>query len=171
MVQRHAWPHAVFQFADLADCCLALADDVCWSQGCVDYADVCGGGRGGAWGTGQGGRRRCGRTVRLAGQVQRDMLFRYQACSDAGTQVFVQKPSHLRPGNVLAAFEESLGQDGDGVRMRLHQVRHHLGELPFVIQCRDGLFLPWQQRRQGVHVVVVDARYVRVRDHDEGKVA
>lgn len=99
------------------------------------------------------------------------MLLGDEAGPDAGAQVLVEKASHLRRGDVLAALEKAASQDGDGVGVRLHEFRQHLGEADFILQVADGAPLPWQERRERMLVVVVYLADVLVRDNYVRKVA
>ena len=54
--------------------------------------------------------------------------------------------------------------------MGLHEVSHDFCELDLVLQRRDLVLRPWQQRGQAVDVVCVNFRYVGIRNDDEWQV-
>ena len=173
----HAGADAVFQLADVADGRFAVADYGCGAEGRVDDADVGGGWwvvcglRGclrGAWRV-RGGGGRSG--VRLAGEVEGDVLFCDEAGADAGAEVLVEELGDFEGGDVFSGFEEAAGQDRDGVGVGLDQVGHYFGELDLVGEVGDGFFLPGEEGREGVDVVTVDLGDVRVGDDDEGEAA
>ena len=56
-----------------------------------------------------------GGAVRLRGEVERYMLFRYQSRADAGSEVFVEESGYNVRGYVASAFEEATGEDWDGI--------------------------------------------------------
>lgn len=132
------WSHAVVEFADVGYEAAAGVDDVRWPEGGVDDTDV------GRMGFGLGARRGRGFGVEVwcAAVVKGDVLLGYQAGADAGTQVFVEEAGDFLRGDVLAAFDEALGQDGDGVGVRLDELGEDLGEFDFVFEGADGFSLP-----------------------------
>jgi hypothetical protein len=106
-----------------------------------------------------------------AAEVQGDVLFGYQAGSDASAQVLVQEACDLGRGDVLATFKEPAGEDGDGVGVRLYKFGEDFGEADFVFEVADGAALPGEQGRERMLVVVVDFADVGVGHDDVGQVA
>nr|POE94562.1 hypothetical protein CFP56_16802 [Quercus suber] len=159
----HRRAHAVLELADLADRRLAAADDVRGPQRGVDDAAV--------------RRRRLSRAavrevaVRLRAEVQRDVLLGDQARADARAQMLVQETRDFLGRDVFACLEEAAREDGDGVVVRQHQVRHDFRELDLVLQRLDAALGPGQQRAQRVHIVAVDLADVGVRHDDVREVA
>lgn len=51
--------------------------------------------------------------------------------------MLVEKPGHVHRTDVFPALEESPGQDGYGVRVRLHEIGHDFGELDLLFERVD----------------------------------
>ncbi len=160
-------PHAILQLADLANHGLAIADDVCGFEARVYDADVgalfhlkvmlgCGGVEG---------------IVRLAADVQRDVLLSYQTRADAGAEVLVQKSGDFERGDVFAGFEEAAGEDGDGVVVGLDEVGHNGREGDLVFESFDAARGVGEEGAEAVDIVAVDLADVRVGDDDVGEAA
>ena len=105
--------------------------------------------------------------MRLAGEVEGDVLFCDQPGADAGAEMLVEKFGHVERGDVFSGFEKAAGEDGDGVGMGLHEVGHDFCELDLVGEVGDGFFLPREEGGERVDIVAVDLSDVRVRDDDE----
>ena len=165
--------YTVLELANLRDKGFALPDYVGRTKCSVDYAN---------------GRRRgvfffcfslLGATtvaaltaaVGLRRQVQGDVLFGDQSRSNPGSKMLVEKPRHVRRTDILPTFEEASREDGYSVGVCLYQICHDFGKLYFFFQGIDLPLLVGKQGGEGVDVVVVDARDVRVRDDDEGEIA
>ena len=126
---QNGGPYAVFQLADLTHGCFAVADYVCWAEGCVYHAYVTAVAARGwrvcdAVGLVNAGRR----GMRLAGEVEGNMLFGDQACTDSCAKMFVEESGHFSAGYVFPAFEKPSGEYRDGVGVGLDQVGHDLRE-------------------------------------------
>lgn len=109
--------------------------------------------------------------MRHATVVKGDVLLGNQAGSYACAEVGVEETRDLCRRDVAAALKEALGQDGDSILMGSHELGEHRGELNLVVDVGYGAMLPRKQRRERVHIVVVDARDVGVRDYNEWQVA
>jgi hypothetical protein len=114
--------------------------------------------------------------VRLAAEVQGDVLLGDEAGADTGAQVLVEEAGDVGGVDVAAALEEALGEDGDGVGVGGDKLGEDLGEADLVVGGCDGAALAGglpvrQQNGEGVQVVVIDARDVGVGDDDVGQVA
>ena len=77
-----------------------------------------------------------------AAEVQGDMLLGHEAGANAGTQVLVEETGYRGGRDVLAAFEETAREDGDGVRMGLDQLGEDFGEADLVFETANGAPLP-----------------------------
>lgn len=82
--------------------------------------------------------------------------------------MFVQEACDIAWTDVFPGLQEPPSQDAYSVRVCLDEISHDLCELDLVLEGRDLVFSPWQQRRQAVYVIRVDLRDVGVRDDDEG---
>ena len=157
-VDDNCWANAILQFADLGNKSLAVAHNRSWPELCVYDTDMA--------------IRHLGKVLSVMGRrhMQGEMLLSDQACANPSPQVLIQEFRHIGRVYVFAAFQESLRKCGNGIRVCLHQVCHHISELLFLLRSRDPLLVPWQESGKGVQVVVVDLRNMRVRDHDEGQI-
>lgn len=160
---------AVAQLANVGDEAGAGLDSEGGAEGRVDDANVRGVVR-------ARGRAGVGVKVLLAAKVQGNVLLGDEAGADAGAQVAVEKGGDLGRGDVAAALEEALGEDGDGVGVGGDELGEDVGEAHLVVGRGNGAAIDGglpvrQQDGQRVQVVVVDARDVGVGDDDEGQVA
>ena len=55
--------------------------------------------------------------------------------------------------------------------MCLDQICHNFRKIDFIFQVGDAPFLVGKEGRKGMYVIVVDARYMRIGDDNEWKVA
>ncbi len=79
--------------------------------------------------------------------MQRQVLFRDQPGSNSGPQVFVEKSGDRLCVDIFPTLQEPLRQDRDGVRMRLHQIRHDVRKLFLIFEVGDVPFLIGQEGR------------------------
>lgn len=160
---------AVAELADVGDEAGAGLDGLGRAEGGVDNADV-------GWVIGARRRARVRVEVRLAAVVESDVLLGDEPGSDPGPQVAVKEARHLLRGDVSAALEEALCQDGDGVGMCGDELGEDLREADLVLGRCYGLAVGGglgvgQQDGEGVQVVAVDAGDVGVGDDDVGQAA
>jgi hypothetical protein len=80
--------------------------------------------------------------------------------------MLIEKARHFPRVDVPAALEEAAGEGGNGVAVGVDEVREDGCEFDFVIEGGDVRVCVWQERREGVLVVGVDAGDVWVRDDD-----
>jgi len=114
--------------------------------------------------------------MRLGAKVQGNVLLGDEAGADAGAQVLVEEAGDFGGGDVAAAFEEALCEDGDGVCVGGDELGEDVGEADFVVGGRDGAALAGglpvgEEDGERVQVVVVDARDVGIGDDNVGQVA
>jgi hypothetical protein len=108
--------------------------------------------------------------------VQGNVLLGDQAGADAGAQVLVEEAGDFGGGDVAAAFEEALCENGNGVGVGGDELGEDVGEADLVVGRGNGAALAGgfpvgQQDGERMQVVVVDARDVGVGDDDVGQVA
>lgn len=105
------------------------------------------------------------------------MLLGDQPRTDAHAEVLVQEAGDLGRGDVAAALEEALGQDGDRIGVRVDELGEDLGEANLVFEGGEGVaragtpLEPGEQGGEGVLVVVVDLGDVAVGDNYVRQVA
>lgn len=107
---------AVAELADVGDEAGAAVDYGGGLEGGVDDAD-----EGGVLGA--GGRAGLRVEVRLAAEVEGDVLLRDEAGADAGAQVLVEEGGDLGRGDVPPAFEEPASEDGGWCRCAWRRAR------------------------------------------------
>lgn len=168
-INHHRRSSAVTKLADVSNKASARLDHSSRLQGGVNDAN-----EGRVLGTRRGAR--LGVKVRLAAEVEGNVLFGDEAGADAGAQVLVEEAGDLGRGDVLAALEEPPGEDGDGVGVGGDELGEGVCELDLVLEGGDGTALGGgapvrQQDREGVDVGAVDAGDVGVGDDDIREVA
>lgn len=115
--------------------------------------------------------------MRLGAEVQGDVLLGDEARADARAQVLVEEACDLGGGDVAAALEEALGEDGNGVCVGLDELGEDFGEADLVLEGGEGVLgrsgargvavvEPGEEGGERVLVVVVDLGDVTVGDDD-----
>ena len=99
------------------------------------------------------------------------MLLRDQAGANAGAEMLVQEACHRLRRDVFPTLEEATGEDGDGVGVSLNEVGHDFCELGLLVERGDLTFMVGEKGREGVQVVGVYARDVRIGYDDKGQVS
>jgi hypothetical protein len=118
---------AVPQLADIADEAGAGLDDSGGPQSRVDDPDE---------GRVLGARRGAGGwvKVRLAAEVQSNVLLGNEARADASAQMLVEEARDFSGGDVAAALEKALGEDGYRVRVGGDELGERVCELDLVVE-------------------------------------
>ena len=160
-VDNNMRTHAVLELADFTNHVGAVFDNRCGLQLGVDDADE-------AWRVGLLVHHL---SVRLAGEMQAQMLLGNESRAYSRAQVLVEEAGDVARADVFAGLEKAPCQYADGVCVCLHEISHDLCEAHLLLERPDLVLSPWQQRREAVYVVGVDLGYVRIRDDDEGEVA
>ena len=119
-----------------------------------------------------GGRASIRVEMLLTAKVQSDMLLGDQAGADSSAKVVVEEACNLLRGDIPAALQKSLGEDGDGVGVGSNELGESLCEADLVYRapCRCGVPVR-EEYGEGVKVVAVDAGDIGIGDDDVREIA
>jgi hypothetical protein len=80
----------------------------------------------------------------------------------------IQESRHICGAHVFPTLQKSPGKDWNRIGVCLYKVRKYIAELIFLLESGDSPLLIWEKGGQGMAVILVDLRHVRIRHDDKG---